>query len=195
MHLCLASDWLYILKMKRIVTVALLVLLAAGSYLGYYEYDHHHLTSDLKRTLQAALDPDTTDADAAAYLRQAHLQVRTKLDAEVEGRFQQAVTLAMSAAARQQRFMTWLQEQGQEDPAESLVRTEVAYRNAGLPVPINIKAAAEKEMADWKDRLAQEKKEQEEDDREHSKEEALTKKLVAQLWIDLDRPEALPGRK
>jgi hypothetical protein len=61
-------------------------------------YQRRYLSSDIKPTLKAAMDPAATEADVMAYIRDARLQVRTEKDAEVLQNFQTCVQLAEDAS-------------------------------------------------------------------------------------------------
>jgi hypothetical protein len=67
-----------------------------AGFLGYYLYQRH-LSSDLKRTLVAAMDPHCSVADVQQYLHAARPLVRTKRDAEVLAQMEHAFELDLDA--------------------------------------------------------------------------------------------------
>ncbi len=78
------------------VAGAVLASVCLAGFLGYYLYQHH-LSSDLKRTLVAAMDPHCSVADVQQYLHAARPLVRTKRDAEVLAQTQEAFEMAADA--------------------------------------------------------------------------------------------------
>jgi hypothetical protein len=88
--------------MNRILKAAiygfLIALAVCGSFGGYELYQRHHLSSDIKRTLTAAMDPSASEADVLTYIRDARLQVHTKKDADLSQKFQTCVQLAKDSS-------------------------------------------------------------------------------------------------
>ena len=60
----------------------LAVILVGGCFGGYQLYQRHYLSSGMKRTLTAAMDPSATESDIRTYIRDARLQVHTSRDAK-----------------------------------------------------------------------------------------------------------------
>jgi hypothetical protein len=75
----------------------LLVIIGLACFGSYRLYQRRYLSSDIKRTLKAAVDPAATEADVMAYIRDARLQVHTEKDAEVLQNFETCVQLKMQA--------------------------------------------------------------------------------------------------
>lgn len=78
------------------VTGAVLVAACLAGLAGYHLYQRH-LSSNLKRTLVAAMDPHCSIADVQQYLHAARPLVRTKRDAEVLAQTQKAFEMAVAA--------------------------------------------------------------------------------------------------
>lgn len=66
-------------NMKLTIVVVSAAVLIAGCFGAYQLYQRTYLSSDLSRTLRAAMD-SRTEADVDFYLRTARLQRRTKKD-------------------------------------------------------------------------------------------------------------------
>jgi len=80
--------------MSKVSKALLLLMAILISALGAYAYDRHHLSADLKQTLIEASYPSNTFDQIDTYLHEARLQVHTRKDQEVYGKFFQAVRLA-----------------------------------------------------------------------------------------------------
>ncbi len=91
--------------MKRWLVACGLLAILGGCALGAWRIYERHLSADLRRTLMAAADPDCSEADLRAYIREARLQRRTEKDRAVVEELEQAVALA--ADAEQQDAEYW----------------------------------------------------------------------------------------
>jgi len=66
--------------------------IAALAVEGYRAYQAH-VSSDLRKTLTAALDPTTRVGDIRTYQRKARLDVHTKKDRDLDAKFERLVAL------------------------------------------------------------------------------------------------------
>jgi predicted Zn-dependent protease len=78
---------------KSAIAMSLISLaLIIGAGIGIYRhYQANHISSDLRRTLTAAVDPRCSMNDELTYLRDARAQVRSLRDAQLEDYLQSAV--------------------------------------------------------------------------------------------------------
>jgi len=85
--------------MKRFafVLLALSAILITAGFGGWHLYQNH-LSSDLKRTLIAGVDPNANEADVHVYIRDARLQVRTKKDQTTFDKLVRVMQLAKDAS-------------------------------------------------------------------------------------------------
>jgi hypothetical protein len=170
---------------KRLIAAACLIGLVACGFGGYHLYDNHHLSSDLKHTLRAAMDPNTSVADDRIYIRDARLQVRTKLDAQVLAKVERLEAITDADAERSRLVLNRQQNLGKSETVNRLVATARGYRAHGLPVPkslsddidqaIDEDAEKTKELMTWADR-------------EEAKDHAETNKLYPEVLSDLGLP-------
>jgi hypothetical protein len=100
------------MKKARVLFV-LVILLVAASYGGFQLYERH-LSSNLKRTLVAALDQSATDADILVYVREARLQVRTEKDKATLSKLEKMLQLAQDAQEIEQRHWQKLTQRQEE---------------------------------------------------------------------------------
>lgn len=98
---------------KARVLIAFTLLLVAASYGGFRLYECH-LSSDLKRTLVAALDQSATDTDILVYVRDARLQVRTEKDKTTFSKLEKILQLAQNAQEIEQRHWQELTQRQEE---------------------------------------------------------------------------------
>ena len=100
--------------MKSAILGYLSMMAIVGVLVGYQEYDKRYISSDLRRTLTAAVDVTASQADIESYIRTARLQVRTKKDAALLGMYEQFMILSQIAAGRDARYRL-LQQRDSED--------------------------------------------------------------------------------
>ena len=79
--------------MKRALLAAAVVILAAGFWVGYRQYQEYYLSPTVKRLLIAAMDPHSTSEDVKIYVRQARLEVRTERDRNTLAKYEEARAL------------------------------------------------------------------------------------------------------
>jgi hypothetical protein len=178
--------------MKKIMVVAVMLILVGGAGAGgYYFYNTRCLSSDLRRTLTAAMDPSASENDILAYLRDARLQVRTKKDTEVLKKFQGAIDNAQSAQEiRNRQWQKTLDSMRNMNntPADKLSAIAGQYRQENLPVP----EALSKEIHDaYEEQIKQIQSDREEDKGESQLadlEEATARKLIGELRATLGLP-------
>jgi hypothetical protein len=75
-------------------------LALAGAWFGHTYYERHYISSDIRRILTAAMDPNVTKADVHAYLREARLKVGTQKDAQLLQSFESALNIFQEAENR-----------------------------------------------------------------------------------------------
>ena len=78
------------MKRRLIVLISMLLL---GSMYGVYEWHQSHLTDEFRRILVALFDPSNTNADAASYLHDAKLAIRTPEDSRALSRLESLLQL------------------------------------------------------------------------------------------------------
>jgi hypothetical protein len=81
--------------------IALIGLCCFG---GYRLYQRHYLSSDMKRTLTAAMDQTASENDIEAYIREARLQVHTGRDTAILEKFETCVQLGKDASEIERRL-------------------------------------------------------------------------------------------
>jgi len=176
--------------MTRFTAVYILfVALVAGGFSGYHIYQTHHLSSDLKRTLTAAMDPHNMNIDVQGYLHDAELQIRTKRDAEVVAKFKEIQQIDLREKLRHQKLMDRMRDMNQE-PLDNLMRLEESYRQKHMPVPQDLKDTIDQATKSWKDGLAERKYQDSREYREAADDEANREELVAQICADLGCPHS-----
>lgn len=122
---------------SRFPPLVWLLLLAGLAYAGYWRYDHTHISSSLRESLTAAVNPANTESDVLMDLNNAQSQIHTTRDAEVESILQRAVQLAQSAIAASQRTNA----HGKQNSAEldKYVALERQYKRRNIAVPQSLK--------------------------------------------------------
>jgi hypothetical protein len=159
--------------MKRVfgIITAALVVCAAGTFFGWRAYQNH-LSTPLRRTLTAAMDPNATIADFRQYLHEARPLVRTRKDAELLDEVQQAFQMAEEADQTSEEYANYLQtavEDGAFHRSQfwKLEDIEEGYRRDGIPEPAGLKTqiddALQQEKLDaklWDERAEEAKLEQ-----------------------------------
>jgi hypothetical protein len=92
-------------KTLKAVTFALFIaLIGLGCFGGYRLYQRRYLSSDMKRTLTAAMDPAASENDVVTYIRDARLQVHTERDIAILEKFETCMQLAKDASEIEQRL-------------------------------------------------------------------------------------------
>lgn len=139
-----------------LVVLVILVVVGLGSFGGYWFYEQHHISSDLKRTILAALDSHSTENDFHVYMREARLQVRTRRDAIVLAKLENAAELANSSAeiwVRQYRESLDSLRNPKTPSSRKLEDIKRQYRQSHIAVPKSIEdhiqEAYRQEKAEW----------------------------------------------
>jgi hypothetical protein len=153
----------------------------------------HYLSSDLKRTLTAAMDDTSTQSDLAEYIRIARLQVRTGRDAGVLKKFQQSFQLAKDSSEIQSRhFSEALKSIGsissRDSNVDKLIDIQSEYLKSRIPVPKSLTDQIEQAIKDEKE---QRKRDEEINDMEDKRAEDERKQARA-LYIEVRGILGLP---
>jgi hypothetical protein len=90
--------------LKALIFGVSIGIIGLGCFGGYVLYQRHYLSSDIRRSLTAAMDPTATESDVLTYIRDARLQVRTERDRETLEKFETCVQLAKDASEIDQRL-------------------------------------------------------------------------------------------
>jgi len=165
---------------------------------GYRVYDRHYLSSDLKRTLVAAVDPSASENDLVAYIRDARLQVRTTRDREVFTSFQDSYRLLKDVSEMRSRrlsdAMHSLRSMAAGDSmVEKLIEIRSEYWRSNIPVPKSLLEEIAKALNDEK---AKETRDAELRDLEEKRADAEEKKgraLYAEVRTALGLPPLPSG--
>jgi hypothetical protein len=174
-----------------------IAVIVCGSFGGYQLYQRHHLSSDLKRTLTAAMDSSATEEDVSTYLRDARLQVRTRKDAEILQKFQKAVHLAedssqITARLFNETFRSLHSLAAGEPEAYSTVNKLIEIRSqywaAHKPVPKNLQTQIHQALVDGQARRKQESQEQDEEQKRADNESKTAKRLYNDVRSELGWP-------
>jgi hypothetical protein len=170
-----------------------LLLLAGLGFAGYWHFDRTHLSSGLRQTLAAAVDPSSTDSDVLMDLRNARLQIHTTRDAEVEARLERAVQLTQSAAQASQRTNSSATGTSADRNLDKYLALERQYKRTNKEVPQSLKDYIQR--ATQEEQKAQSKPDATEElDQQVSQEDsAQAAQLFQQLRADLGLPP-LPSR-
>jgi hypothetical protein len=121
----------------KVPSLVWLLLLAGLAYAAYWRYDHTHISSSLRESLTAAVNPATTQSDILMDLTNAQTQIHTTRDTEVESMLQRAVLLAQSAEAASQR--TSPHGKGNSAELDKYLALERQYKRKGMAVPQSLK--------------------------------------------------------
>jgi len=130
-----------------------IVVIGFGCFGGYELYEKRYLSSDLRRTLTAAMDPAATNGDIMAYVRDARLQIRTMKDAAVFQKFEECVQLSEDSNEINSRLfndsMTALQSLNSTDSLVSkLVEIRSEYWREHIPVPKILQTQIDQALAE-----------------------------------------------
>jgi capsule polysaccharide export protein KpsE/RkpR len=99
-------------KSLKSATLGLFVaVIGFGCFGGYQLYQWRYLSSDIKRTLTAAMDPLASENDVMAYVRDARLQVHTQKDAEILEKVETCTFSAKDASEIEARLLKQLTNQ------------------------------------------------------------------------------------
>jgi len=170
-----------------------LVLLAGLGYAGYRHYDRTRLSSGLRQTLIAAVDPSSTDSDVLIDLGNARSQIYTTRDAEVEARFERVLQLAQIASDANQRIRARSKAASAASAnLDKYLAMQKQYQLRNMEVPQNLK--------DYIQRAAQKQKEAQQKldptlelDRKLAEDDsAEARNLLQQLRGDLGLPPLPP---
>jgi hypothetical protein len=119
--------------MKRWLIV-LISMLLLGSMYGAYEWHQRHVTDEFRRILVALFDPSNTNADAASYLHDAKLAIRTPEDNRVLSQLESLLQLRSRSTD-----VDWLLSHSVDDLTKSIKQADELERSIrhelGLPAP------------------------------------------------------------
>ena len=76
--------------MKRLMFLAVGLCLVVANLFFYQWYDRSHISSDLRRTLEAGCDMHASLDEVDGYTHTARMQLRTKRDREIFEQFEEA---------------------------------------------------------------------------------------------------------
>jgi hypothetical protein len=162
-------------------------------YAGYRHYDRTRLSSGLRQTLIAAVDPSSTDSDVLIDLGNARSQIYTTRDAEVEARFERVLQLAQIASDANQRIRARSKAASAASAnLDKYLAMQKQYQLRNMEVPQNLK--------DYIQRAAQKQKEAQQKldptlelDRKLAEDDsAEARNLLQQLRGDLGLPPLPP---
>jgi hypothetical protein len=130
------APWSYGVMKTFLTASALILVVAVAGGAAHHLYETH-MSSGYAPILRAALDPNASEADEAAYLRQARLAIRTDQDRATNEKLDQAFQYAAANCTEQFRDTFRLSEQSIESSMDSVqavrefgsrsVEDEVAY--------------------------------------------------------------------
>lgn len=160
-------------------------------------YQRCYLSSDLKRTLIAAMDPAVTENDIMAYIHEARLQVRTRKDAEVLQKFQTAIQLAKDASEIDSRLFKERMQSidsilSRNTPFDKLVNVAKQYQDSGIPIPKDLLAKIDQASIDAKTDRNQQRGVWDAEEQREKEETTTAKALYKEVRSDLGLPP-LPG--
>jgi hypothetical protein len=184
-------------NLRTAVVGVLAIVLAGGCFGGYQLYQRRYLSSNMKRTLTAAMDPSATESDIRTYIRDARLQIHTRKDAEILQKFQTVVQLAKNSTETNTRlFNEAMHSLGsyREDYStfDKLVELRSEYWRSHIPVPKSLQAQMDQALADVKARHKQELEIHDAEQKRADDEGNIAKKLYGELRSELGVPP-LPG--
>jgi len=186
--------------MKRSVKVTILsvfiVFLVAGCIGGYRMYQRYYLSSDLRRTLTAAMDESATEADIQSYLRTARLQIRTKKDTNTVRDFEECLALAKDAAEISRRhWKESLESIAASGPYgkeykhyDDLIDTVKRYWSAGRETPKELSAEIHQESQRIKTEREQKEKRYKSEEETGKQESAKALSLLNGVRATLKMP-------
>jgi hypothetical protein len=176
------------MKRSAVVLILLLLVFSASGYAAYNYYNNHHVSSDLKRTLTAAMDPANKDSDIESYMHDARVQVRTKKDSELIGKMNQLLAIAAAQEQRYENTMERIRKSGEKRPVAKMIEIENEYRADHLPVPAKLKDQITTELKEERAEFDQQIKDDEADAIRAKKQESDAERLVAEIRHDLGLP-------
>jgi hypothetical protein len=181
--------------MKRVLSVGIVAVLLSGvSFAAYKVYDNIHISSDLKRVLIAANDKLNSDADIKAYVHQAKPLIKTKRDQEVEGKFQEAVSLAESSTEISNRLMEETLSSISEKTDEcdksfyDLIDLENRYRADGIRVPQDLVDEIHQANKEVKPCIERRDQQREADEKAAKEQLKQARKLLGEVRSELGLP-------
>jgi len=178
---------------KAAIFGLLIAIIGFGCFGGYQLYQRRYISSDLKRTLLAAMDPTTSESDILVYIRDARLQVRTRKDAEILQKFQTCVQLGRDSSEINSRLMKeYFEDLGsmvsQNSSFNKLVALRSEYWAAHLPVPKDLLTRMDQAIADEKARQKRQKETWEAEEKRAKEEQATAQKLYKEVRAELGLP-------
>ena len=168
-----------------IVSLLLLIILL----FAYRFYDHHHLSSGVRLTLAAAMNPGNTDAEIASYMHEARIEVATHRDTEEVRLLERLIDISQFQADHYRAFLLMMSgddETGKAERSYEFVnQVEAQYREQGTPIPDNLRREHKQRLEDWKQAIAQRTEQQEADQRRLNEEESEANRIIERLRVDL----------
>ncbi len=152
-------------------------------------YNLRHLSSGVKLSLAAAMNPSNTDADIATYLHEARIEVVTRRDAEEVRLLERLIDISQFQADHYHAFLLMMSGDDEAGKAERsfkfVTHLEAQYREQGTPIPDNLRRERKQSLEDWKHAIAQRREQQKADQRRLVEEECEANRIIEQLQADL----------
>lgn len=183
----------FITGTKLTIFGVLIVAIIAGGFYAYQFYQGHHLSSDLRRTLTAGMDPSATEADEHVYIRDARLQIRTRKDAMVLNQFETCFRLFKDAEETNSRLLNDSLQSlhnltSDNNDFNRLIEMRSEYWREHVPVPKDLQARIDQFVVDEKARHKQEDEVAQAERKRVDEEEATARKLYTELRSELGLP-------
>jgi hypothetical protein len=171
----------------------LLAVAGLGGFAAYEQYEWRHLSSDLKRTLTAAMDPSATLGDIATYIRDGRLQVRTERDAQVIQKFEKCIQFLRDSGDIQARHYKQLMSSldalsSRNTYVDKLIYMQSEYVRSHRPIPESLRSELNRAVAEEQARKKQDDELYEAEERRAKQESADSEQFYKELRVDLDLP-------
>jgi hypothetical protein len=179
--------------MKAAILGPLTAVMILSCFGGYQLYQRRYLSSDLKRTLIAAMDPAVTENDIVAYLHDARLQVRTRKDAEILQKFETTIQFAKDASEINNRLFNERMKSiddmtSRNTHFDKLVAIAQDYQKSGIVIPKDLLAQIHQARIDDKAEHDQQRSRWDADEQRAKDEATGAKKLYGEVRSELGLP-------